>query len=352
MTAALDWPGIAARSLRGEGVTREEALAILRLPDPAVLEALMAAYEVRRAHFGNRVKICVLQNARSGLCPEDCHYCSQSRVSKADIDKYGLLSADTLLQGARRAEEAGAVRYCMVTSGRGPTDADIDRLCEVARAISARHRLELCVSLGIMTEAQARRLKDAGIGWVNHNLNTSERYHPEICTTHSYEDRVRTVENVRRAGLATCSGGIIGMGETDEDIVELAFAVRRMRMDSIPINFLHPIRGTPLEAYRFLTPSKCLKVLALMRLMNPDSEIRAAGGREVNLRSLQPLALYAANSIFVEGYLTTPGQQAEEARRMIEDMGFEVEAGTSQPHPQRHSAPLVPNSELGIRNSE
>ena len=321
----LPWLGLIARSLEGQGITREEGLAILTLPDEELPGLLQAAFEVRRAHFGKRVKICMLQNARSGLCPEDCNYCSQSSVSSAKIDKYPLLSAEQLLDGARRAREANAKRYCMVTSGRGPSDEEIDHFCEAARAIKREFPLELCLSLGILSEAQARRLKAAGIGWINHNLNTSERYYPEICATHSYADRVATIRNVKRAGLMTCSGGIIGMGETDADLLDLAFACRELQLDSIPINFLHPIKGTPMEAFKFLTPMKCLKALCLFRLLNPASELRAAGGREVNLRSLQAFALYAANSIFVEGYLTTPGQQAQEARKMIEDMGFEVE---------------------------
>ena len=323
---ALDWTSLIQRSLNGQGISRDEARAILQLPDERVPEALQAAFEVRKVRFGKRVKICVLQNARSGLCQEDCHYCSQSSISSATIDKYPLMSSDQLLEGARRAAAANAKRYCMVTSGRGPTDEDIEHFCDVARAIKRELPLEICVCVGILTEDQARRLKAAGVGWVNHNLNTSERFHPEICTTHTYQDRVETVRNVQRAGLMTCSGGIIGMGETDEDILDLAYAARDLKMDSIPVNFLHPIKGTPMESFSLLTPMKCLKVLCVFRFLNPDSEIRAAGGREVNLRSVQALALYPANSIFVEGYLTTPGQQAQEARRMIEDMGFEVEA--------------------------
>ena len=319
------WPDLIRRSLDGQGITREEARAILQLPDEEVPQALQAAFEVRKVHFGKRVKLCVLQNARSGLCPEDCHYCSQSSLSSATIDKYPLMSKELLLDGARRASATGATRYCMVTSGRGPSEDDIEHFCEVTRAIKREHSLEICVCVGILSEAQARRLKEAGVGWVNHNLNTSERYHPEICTSHTYQDRVNTVQNVRNAGLMTCSGGIVGMGEVDDDILDLAFACRAMRMDSIPVNFLHPIKGTPMESFRFLTPMKCLKILCVFRFLNPASEIRAAGGREVNLRSAQPLALYPANSIFIEGYLTTPGQQVREAQQMIEDMGFEVE---------------------------
>ena len=323
--AHLNWSSFISRSLAGDALTREEARAILALPDEQVPAALQAAFEVRRVRWGRRVKICVLQNARSGLCPEDCHYCSQSAVSKAEIEKYRLLPVDQLVDGARRSAEAGGRRYCMVTSGRGPSDRDIAHLCDATRQIKSHYpQLEICVSLGLMSEPQARELKAAGVGWVNHNLNTSERFHPEICTTHTYQDRVATLRNVQRAGLFTCSGGIIGMGETDEDILDLAYAIRELQIDSIPVNFLHSIPGTPFESYQFLTPMKCLKVLCLFRFLNPSSEVRAAGGREVNLRSVQAMALYAANSIFVEGYLTTPGQQAEEARQMIEDMGFEV----------------------------
>lgn len=321
----LDWPTLAARSLSGEAISREEARAILALPDDEVPAALQAAFEVRKVRFGKRVKVCVLQNARSGLCPEDCRYCSQSSLSTAKIDKYPLMSNEQLVEGARRARAAGATRYCMVASGRGPEEEEIERFCEVTREIKRSFPLEICVCLGLLSEAQAKRLKGAGVGWVNHNLNTSERFYPEICATHTYRDRVETVKNIRKAGLMTCSGGIVGMGETDEDIVDMAFACRELTMDSIPVNFLHPIKGTPMGGFNFLTPMKCLKILCLFRLLNPSSEIRAAGGREVNLRDVQALALYPANSMFVEGYLTTPGQQAEEARRMIEDMGFEVE---------------------------
>ncbi len=322
----LEWDSVIQRSLTGQEISREEARSILKLPDDDVLRALQAAFEVRKVHFGKRVKICILQNARSGLCPEDCHYCSQSSISEAKIDKYPLMSKEQLVEGARRAVEAKAKRYCMVTSGRGPSNDDIEHFCDVTRAIRQAFPLEICVCAGLLSEEQARKLKEAGVGWVNHNLNTSERFYDEICTTHTYQDRVETVRNVRKAGLMTCSGGIVGMGETDEDIVDLAFATRELAMDSIPVNFLHPIKGTPMEAYRFLTPMKCLKVLCLFRFLNPTSELRVAGGREVNLRALQPLALYPANSIFVEGYLTTPGQKAEEAHQMIEDAGFEVES--------------------------
>jgi biotin synthase len=194
------------------------------------------------------------------------------------------------------------------------------------RAIRAEHPdLEICVSLGIMDETQARELKAAGVGWVNHNLNTSERFHPEICTTHTYGDRVGTIRAVKSAGLAVCCGGIIGMGETDEDVVDLAFSLRELGVDSLPLNFLLSIDGTPLEGRDHVPATRALKALCLMRFTNPASDIRAAGGRERNLGSWQGLALYPANSVFIEGYLTTPGLATLPTRHLVESMGFAVE---------------------------
>jgi len=325
--SSSEFHALAQAVLDGGSVSRAAAAAVLAAPDQDLVDLLHATFRIRERHHARRVKICVLKNARSGLCPEDCNYCSQSAVSEAAIPRYRLDSVQELVLAARRAVETGARRYCMVTSGRGPSAPDVDRFMTAARAIKAEFpHLELCVSLGLMTEAQARELKTAGIGYVNHNLNTSRRFYPEICSTHSYDERVETVRNVKRAGLHTCCGGIIGMGESDDDIVDLAFALRELQVDSLPVNFLHPIDGTPLGERRDLTPGKCLRALCLMRFTNPSSEIRVAGGRELNLGWFQSLALYAANSIFVEGYLTTPGQAAAEAQRMITEMGFEVES--------------------------
>ena len=318
---------IADRVLGGERIDREEAAAILDTPDADLPAVLWAAFRVRERYHGRRVKVCQLRNARSGLCPEDCHYCSQSAISEAAIPRYRLDSVEELLAGARRAVASGAKRYCMVTSGRGPSATDIARFTTTARAIKAEFpALEICVSLGLLGEADARALKAAGVGWLNHNLNTSRRFYPEICQTHTYDDRLETVRSARRAGLSTCCGGIIGMGETPDDIVDLAFALRELEVDSLPLNFLLPIDGTPLADRHDLTPGQCLRALCLMRLTNPRSEIRVAGGRELHLGWFQGLALYPANSIFVEGYLTTPGQATSAAHQMIAEMGFEAEA--------------------------
>lgn len=314
------------KALQGEALTQDESLGVLNTPDHALETLLNAAFEVRQVTWGKRVKLCVLQNAKSGLCPENCTYCSQSNDSRAPIDLYPLMSADALVAGAHQAVASGSSRYCMVTSGRGPSDRDIETFVQATQRVKAEHPdLEICCCLGRLSHDQACTLKEAGVEWVNHNLNTSERFYPEICTSHSYQDRVNTIQNIRKAGLHTCSGGIVGLGEADEDIVSLALATRALEIDSIPINFLHPVAGTPLEDRPGVTPERGLKVLCLFRFLNPFSEIRAAGGSEFNLKEKQGWALYPANSIFINGYLTTDGQSADQARRMIVDMGFEVE---------------------------
>jgi biotin synthase len=323
----LDLDRMAAEVLEGAELPRPVARAILECPDQRLPDLLAATLKVREAGFGRRVKICILRNAQSGICPEDCHYCSQSRLSKADIPVYKLQSLADLVAGAREAAETGAQRYCMVCSMRGPAARDIEHLGEACERICDElPGLELCLSVGLMNRAQAETLKEAGAGWINHNLNTSRRFYPRICTTHSWDDRVATIENVRAAGLSTCSGGIIGMGEDDDDLLDLAYATRRLAIDSVPINFLHPINGTPLAAARRLSPERCLKAACLFRLLNPKSEVRAAGGRELNLGARQPELFNAVNSIFVNGYLTTPGWGYAATREMIERAGFEVVA--------------------------
>jgi biotin synthase len=317
---------LAERALADDALAVDEARGVIGAPDDALAELLWAAYAVRGRHFGRRVKLCVLNNARSGLCPEDCGYCSQSAVSTADIARYRLKPVAELVAAARHAAEAGARRYCMVTSARGPSAADVDHFARAARAIRAElPELELCVSLGLMGDPEARALRSAGVDYVNHNLNTSRRHYPAICSTHTYDDRVATVESARRAGMAACSGVIVGMGETDDDLVDVAGALAALRVESLPVNFLHPIDGTPLGDREPPAAGRCLRALALFRLTNPRAEIRAAGGRERCLGGAQGLALFAANSVFVDGYLTTAGQAHHDATAMIEALGFQVE---------------------------
>jgi biotin synthase len=321
----MNFSRLAERALHGELPERDEMKAVLNASEEQLPELLSAAFKVRHHYFGKRVQIHVLQNAKSGLCPEDCHYCSQSSVSEAPIERYPFMSKEKLLASAKQAKAAGAVRFCIVNSGRGPTPKEIEQIVEVVREIKSEVEINICCSLGLMDERKIQALKEAGVERINHNLNTSERHHPNICTTHTYQDRVETVNNVKTVGLSSCCGGIIGMGETDEDIIDLAIALRELGVDSIPLNFLHPIEGTPFAGLNTLTPQRCLKILCLFRFVNPDKELRVGGGRELNMRSLQPLSLYPANSLFVNGYLTTPGQNASETHKMIADLGFEIE---------------------------
>ena len=326
LALAGDFRPLAERALADAPLESGEALGVLAAPDDRLAALLWAAYAVRSRHFGRRVKLCVLNNARSGLCPEDCGYCSQSAVSTADIARYRVKPVAELVAAARQAAAAGARRYCMVTSARGPSPADLDHFGRAARAIRAElPDVELCVSLGIMDDDAARALRAAGVDYVNHNLNTSRRRYPAICSTHTWDDRVATVQSVRRAGLAACSGVIVGMGETDDDLVDVAQALAALRVESLPVNFLHPIDGTPLGDHEPPAVGRCLRALALFRLTNPRPGSRPAGGRERCLGGAQGLALFAANSVFVDGYLTTAGQEHHDASHMIEALGFQVE---------------------------
>ncbi|MDJ0688792.1 MAG: biotin synthase BioB [Xenococcaceae cyanobacterium MO_188.B32] len=325
MTELPDWHALAESSLAGELIDRPQAQKVLNAPDEVLLEQLAAAYKVRRHYWGNRVRLHFLLNAQSGLCPEDCHYCSQSKISTAEIEKYPLMAESKILQAADRAAELKAGTFCFVISGRSPSESVFNRVVDAVTKVKTKHDLKICACLGLLSESQTHRLAEAGVDRVNHNLNTSENYHSQICTTHTFSDRVATIKNVQAAGITTCSGGILGMGESDDDIIDLAYSLRELKVTSVPLNFLIPIAGTPLAEVNQLNPRRCLRILCLFRLILPSQEIRIAGGREVHLRSLQPLGLYPANSIFIGDYLTTAGQAARADLDMIRDAGFVLE---------------------------
>ncbi len=319
------WHDLADRVIAGGAPTRDEAHAILALPDDELLGLLDAVYRVRRAFHGKRVRIHVLQNAKSGACPEDCKFCAQSGSYDTPAEVYPMQSVDQIVDGARRAKRARAWKYCIVTATRGPSRKDLDTICEAVRRIKAEVDITVCTSLGVLTPEKAQRLKEAGVDRFNHNLETSERLYPEVVTSHTYADRVRTVQIAKQAGMEACCGGIIGMGETADDVIDMAFALRELDVESTPVNFLDPRPGTPFADLPRVTPQYCLKVLAMFRLVLPRTDLRVAGGREVNLRWLQPMALYAVNSMFTSGYLTTPGATPGLDHQMIKDMGFEIE---------------------------
>ena len=324
------------RALRGESPRRDDALAVLRLPDADTPALVAEVSRVRRAYFGDRVKLNFLLNIKSGLCPEDCGYCSQSRLSTAPIQRYRMRTPAEAVEAAGLAVATGAKRFCMVASGRGPTPGELDRFTAAVRAVRAEHPgLEVCACLGLLRDGQAELLVDAGVHAYNHNLNTSEGHYGQVCGTHTFADRVDTLRRARAAGLSPCSGALFGMGESDEDVVDVGFALRELRPDSVPLNFLIPIPGTPMADRSELTPWRCLRILALYRLLFPDVEVRIAGGREVHLRSLQPLGLLLANSIFAGDYLTTRGQAARVDLDMIADLGMRVEGAGEATMPHR-----------------
>ncbi len=319
--------------LAGTPVGPDEAIDVLRATDEELLAVVTAAARLRRKHFGNTVKVNYLVNLKSGLCPEDCHYCSQRLGSRADILKYSWLGPAEAVEQAAAGLRGGATRICMVSSGRGPTDRDVDRVARVVGALKEEHPdVEVCACLGLLKDGQAERLRDAGVDAYNHNLNTAESHHDHIVTSHTYADRVDTVTRAVDAGLSPCSGLIAGLGESDEQLVEALFALRELGADSIPVNFLMPFDGTPLEGTWELTPGRCLRILAMARMVCPDKEIRIAGGREMHLRSLQGLALHVANSIFLGDYLTSEGQAAEADLELIRDNGFVVLGADASAH--------------------
>jgi biotin synthase len=323
----MNWLARSEEVLAGVPLTTDEALALLRTTDDELLTVLQAAFQIRSQHFGRGVRLHVIRNARGGDCSEDCGYCSQSATANATAS-YPWQSREEIVAGARDAAQKKAVRYCVVASGRSPSAVDLDAVYDVVRAVKAAVNIQLCLSLGLLSLEQARQLKAAGLDRYNHNLETSARYFPNTCTTHTYADRLATARAVKAAGLELCCGGLLGMGETIEDRVALAFALREVDADSIPVNLHDPRPGTRFERLPRLRPADALRALAMFRFINPTKELRIAGGREACLGPLQALALYPANSIFTTGYLTTPGQGYTADMALLHGAGFHVEDWT------------------------
>lgn len=322
--AVYPWNDLAAKVLAGEAPAWEESRAVLEAPDHEVMAILAAAFRVRHHHHGWNVNLHVLRNAKSGMCRENCAFCSQAIGAYSGVERYHLQSVDELVEGARAAHAMKAVKYCMVTATRGPSQRELEVICEATRRIKQEMDISICTSLGLLGPEQARQLAEAGVDRFNHNLETSRRYYREICQTHSFDDRVATIRAAKDAGMEACCGGIMGMGETDEDRLDLAYTLRELGVESIPVNFLDPRPGTPLGNLPMIRPLDALKTLCMFRFVNPTRDIRIAGGREVVLRQMQPFALYPANSMFTEGYLTTGGAGYDRDLEMLADAGFVV----------------------------
>jgi len=315
---------LAERVVSGEKLTKEEGLQILSIPDELVMELVEEASKVREYFFKNQMEFCSLINAKNGACTEDCSFCAQSSHYKTPINAYGLVSKDEMLAGAEKAVAINANRYCIVVSGRRASKEEVDKIADAVKEIKESYPIKVCCSLGTIDEEDLAKLKDAGVDRINHNLETSERYFPKIVSTHTWKERYETIKKIQKVGLSTCTGGIFGMGESDEDIVDLAMTYRDLKVDSIPLNFLIPIPGTPLGDKHDLTPLKCLKIIALFRLFNPKSEIRLCGGRELNLKDYHDVAFEVANCLMVGGYLTRAGREPGKDEEMARRLGREL----------------------------
>lgn len=302
-------------------ISKQEALEILQ-GKTNFLETIQKANVERQKYFSNKVRIHILDNIKNGHCPEDCGYCAQRKNANSGIENYSLKPSEEIFEDAKKAKENGAYRFCVVTAGTGPNDKYVDSLAFTIERISKELGLKVCLSAGLLDSTKAEKFKAAGLDRYNHNLNTSEQHYGEICTTHTFKDRLNTLEAVNGAEIGICSGIIVGMGETLSDIVEVAFTLKRLNVISIPINFFIPVAGHAIKNPNLLNPELCLRILSVFRLVNPDSEIRIGAGREGHLRSLQSLGLYVANSLFVSGYLNVMGDDAKETIQMILDTGF------------------------------
>lgn len=322
---------LAERIIGGECLSREEALALTKIEgEAAVLLLCEAADRVRQACCGNTVDLCSIVNIKSGNCSENCNFCSQSvHHPESDSPVYGLKSPDEILAQAKAAVAAGAKRFCLVSQGRGlkynsPKSSEFQQILATVQRIIEETNIKPCCALGEVTQEQAEALRAAGVTRYNHNLEASENFYPQIVTTHSWSDRVETVKNLKAAGIQACTGGILGMGETWEDRVDLALALRELEVESVPLNLLNPRVGTPLENRPKLDPYEALKAIAIFRLILPSQIIRYAGGREAVMGELQAMGLKAGiNAMLIGHYLTTLGQPPEQDLAMLASLGLE-----------------------------
>lgn len=316
---------------QGRPLERDELLAVARAPGASLMELIGLAHRVRLAHRGPAVSLEGILSAKSGACTEDCGFCSQSARFKTAVDAHPFLATELVVECARKAQEAGAIEFCIVVSGRGPDARLLSRVIDVVRAVRAETSLEVACSLGLVTAEDAAALVEAGVRRYNHNLETSRRFFPKVCTTHTYDDRLATARIVREAGMELCCGGILGLGETVEDRVDLALELADLRPDEVPVNFLDPRPGTPMARRPLLSPEEALRMLAVFRLALPASAVRLGGGREKVLGHLQSLGLLAgADALIVGNYLTTEGRPAADDLALLESLGMPVAAPTAR----------------------
>ena len=316
---------IAEKSINGEPLSRADAELIIGLADEALEVLLVAVLKVRKKYKGMMVGIQLLTNARSGNCIQDCAYCAQSASGNADIDKYDMVAYEKLAGDGKLAGEKRLARHCVGLSGLRFTDDEIDKFAAAVKSLKDESGLPICCSIGFLTEAQARLLKTCGVDRINHNLNTSRRFYPSICTTHTYDERLANIRMLQGLGFEICCGGIIGMGEDDNDVIDMLFDLHEINPRAVPVNFFIPLEGTPLfgSDVSRLTPEYCLRALCLARLMIPRADIRCAAGREIYLKGREKEMFCAVDSIFAAGYLTTAGQSIDDTIETVKRAGFE-----------------------------
>jgi biotin synthase len=317
--------GVAERVIAGDAVSGEEANRLIGVTGSDIYALFLGATRIREHFLGTGVHLCAIINAKSGRCPENCAFCAQSAHYATAAPIYPLVDEERIVSEARVAQESGSTCYGIVTSGTTVKGKELEQICGALRRIRQETAIAPACSLGIITEDTALALKEAGMATYHHNLETARSFFPNICTTHDYDEDIATIRAVKRAGLRVCSGGIFGLGETPAQRVELAFTLRELAVESIPLNFLNPIPGTPLENASLITPLECLKAIALFRFINPGREISVCGGREKNLRDLQSWIFFAGASGTMTGnYLTTTGRAAEEDWQMLKDLELTV----------------------------
>jgi biotin synthase len=317
---------ISARIINGGEMTEDEAMRLSTLGGTDRFALFMAASQVKEHFIGSTVSLCSIINAKSGRCAENCAFCAQSAHHTSDVPVYGLVDEESLVAGAHSAAKCGSKCYGIVTSGTGIyPGAELDRICRAVRRIRQETSIAPSCSLGILNDETAQTLKTAGAVTYHHNLETARSFFPQICTTHDYENDIATVKAARSAGMKVCSGGILGLGETAAQRIELALTLKQLDVDSVPLNFLNPIAGTRLEGISNITPQECLVTIALYRLLLPDKTITVCGGREKNLRDLQSWMFFAgANGTMIGNYLTTSGRNIDDDWQMLKDLELEV----------------------------
>ncbi|MBQ3819013.1 biotin synthase BioB [bacterium] len=297
----------------------------LKLYDKPLDELIEAANKITRENFDNKVEACSIISAKTGMCGENCKYCSQSKHNHAQIECHPLLDVETVKKAALSAKENGATRFCIVTSGRKPTDSDFEKIIEMIKEVASIDGLHCCASLGLLSKEQIKRIKEAGVERYNHNINTSENYHSFICSTHNFQDRVNTVKMIKEAGIEACCGVIIGMGETREDRIDMALSLKELDPKTVPINILNPIKGTPLEDYKDkIDEEEVLKTICIFRIILPNALLRYAGGRTLRLspENQKRGMLAGINSLLVGNYLTTLGSTPENDKKMLDELAL------------------------------